>query len=101
MTITTMAMAVCMAATVVPASLAQEKLVVYVSDKAGVSHAIRIPAEAQTAKMFANIGIRLEWRRGEPVNLPSETRYLVVELVTGTPATRAPKALGQPYVKER
>ena len=90
MTITKMAVAIGMvatapAATVVPASPAQQNLVVYVSDKAGVPSSIRIPAEALAAKMFATIGIRLEWRRGEPVNPPSDTRYVAVALTTGTP----------------
>ena len=99
MTITTMTMAVCMAATVAPVSPAQQKVVVYVRDRAGVSCIIRIQAEALTAKMFANIGVQLEWRNGEPVNPPSEIRYVVVELATGTPADRVPKALAyaRPY----
>jgi hypothetical protein len=99
MTITTMTVAVCMATTAVSPSPAQQKLLVYMHDRAGACTAIRTPAKAQTAKMFANIGIQIEWRSGEPVNPPSDTRYVVIELVTGTPADRAPKALAfaRPY----
>ena len=76
----------------------QQKLTVYLRDNATVPPAVRTPALECANKMFATIGIRLDWRSGEPPRT-SSTRPIGIELATDTPANLLPGALGyaMPY----
>ena len=64
----------------------QQKLTVYLRENVRVPPEVRAPALDLANKMFATIGIRLEWRSGEPPNT-SSPRAIAIELVTDTPAT--------------
>ena len=76
----------------------QQKLTVYLRDNARVPPEVRAPALDWANKMFATIGIRLEWRSGEPPRT-SSARPIGIELATDTPANLLPGALGSamPY----
>ena len=69
----------------VMAGQAQQKLAVYLLDNAGVPPTVRLPAMRQATQMFTMIGIRLDWRNGEP-HRPSSERPILIELATRTPA---------------
>jgi hypothetical protein len=76
----------------------QQKLPVYLRDNARVPPEVRAPALDLANKMFATIGIRLDWRSGEPPRT-SSTRPIGIELATDTPANLLPGAVGcaMPY----
>ena len=76
----------------------QQKLTVYLRESGHVPPEVRGPAVYLANKMFATIGIRLDWRSGEPPHT-SSTRPIAVELATDTPANLLPGALGSamPY----
>src|ERR1700730_4079554 len=76
----------------------QQKLTVYMRDNARVPPEVRAPALDLANKMFATIGIRLDWRSGEPPRTLSG-RPIGIELATDTPANLLPGALGSamPY----
>jgi hypothetical protein len=82
----------------VEASQPQQKLTVYLLDNGVVPVAFRAPALDLAGKMFATIGVRLDWRRGEPPRT-SSTRPIVVDLTSRTPVNLRPGALAyaQPY----
>ena len=70
----------------------QYKLAVYLHDNASVPPTVRLPAMRMAAEMFATIGIRLDWRTGEPHRTSSE-RPILIDLATRTPANLVPGAL--------
>ena len=72
---------------------AQHKLAVYLLDNAGAPPNVRLPAMRQATEMFTAIGIRLDWRGGEPHRTSSE-RPILIELATRTPADLMPGAFG-------
>ena len=76
----------------------QQKLTVYLRENVRIPPEVRAPALDLANKMFATIGIRLEWRSGEPPRT-SSTRPIGIELATNTPANLLPGALGcaMPY----
>jgi hypothetical protein len=76
----------------------QQKLTVYLRDNATVPLAVRTPALELANKMVATIGIRLDWRRGEPPRTRS-AQPIFIELATDTPANLLTGALGytMPY----
>jgi hypothetical protein len=71
----------------------QQKLTVYLRENVRVPPEVRAPALDLANKMFATIGIRLEWRSGEPPRT-SSTRPIGIELATDTPTNLLPGALG-------
>jgi len=71
----------------------QQVLTVYLRESGHVPPEVRGPAVYLATKMFATIGIRLDWRSGEPPRT-SSTRPIGVELATDTPANLLPGALG-------
>jgi hypothetical protein len=75
----------------------QQKLTVYLRDNATVPLAVRTPALELANKMVATIGIRLDWRRGEPPR--GSAQPICIELATDTPANLLAGALGytMPY----
>jgi hypothetical protein len=76
----------------------QQKVTVYLRESGHVPPEVRGPAVYLANKMFATIGIRLDWRSGEPPRT-SSTRPIGVELATDTPANLLPGTLGSamPY----
>jgi hypothetical protein len=78
----------------------QQKLTVYLRDSGPVPPQVRAPAVYLASKMFATIGIRLDWRSGEPPST-SSTRPIGIELATDTPANLLPGALGCALPYER
>jgi hypothetical protein len=98
MTITRMAMMAWVAGTVAYASQPQLTVTVYLRDRANAPSRVRIPAKAMAAKMFAKIGIRLEWRIGEPTGASLQPP-VIIDLLTDTPQNCQPGALAyaMPY----
>ncbi len=92
MTITQMAMMAWITGTVAHAGQPGQRLAVYLRDTVNIPNTVRIPAKALTAKMFAEIGVSLEWCTEEPARGLSQTP-VIIELVTGTPENRLPGAL--------
>jgi hypothetical protein len=92
MTITRMAMMAWMAGTVAHAGEPQQKVVVYLRNRANVHSEVWIPAEALAGHMLAKIGIALEWGRGERAGESSQPP-IYIELATGTPEKHMPRAL--------
>jgi hypothetical protein len=76
----------------------QQKLTVYLRESGHVPPEVRGPAVYLANEMFARIGIRLDWRSGEPPRT-SSARPIGIELATDTPANLLPGALGSamPY----
>lgn len=91
MTITQMAMVAWMAGALAHAGQPGQKLTVYLRDTVNTPNTVRIPAKALTAKMFAEIGISLEWCKESEHGYPQP--QVIIELVTGTPENRLPGAL--------
>jgi hypothetical protein len=69
----------------------QQKLTVYLRDNAAVPITVRAKALELADHMFATIGIRLDWRSGEPPRT-SSTRPIGIELVAHTPVDLLPGA---------
>jgi hypothetical protein len=92
MTITQMAMMAWMAGTLAHAGQPGQKLTVYLRDRVNTPNTVRVPAKALTAKMFAEIGISLEWCTKESEQ-GSPQPPIIIELVTGTPESRLPGAM--------
>jgi len=73
----------------------QQKLTVYLRDNATVPIVVRSQALELANKMFAAIGVSLDWHSGEPTG----ARPIVIELATRTPVDLLPGALAyaQPF----
>jgi hypothetical protein len=70
----------------------QPKLTVYMRDRADVSNEIRLRAESLASRMFATIGISLQWRKGEPSGQLSQPPVFI-ELARKTPKNWMPGTL--------
>jgi hypothetical protein len=70
----------------------QQKLTVYLRDNAVVPLGVETQALGLANQMFGTIGIRLDWRIGEPPRTQS-AQHIFIELATGTPANLRPRAL--------
>jgi hypothetical protein len=70
----------------------QQKLTVYMRDRANVHLEVVIPAKALAGQMFAKIGIVLDWGKEKPAGETSR-QPIFLELVRGTPENRMPGAL--------
>jgi hypothetical protein len=70
----------------------QQKLTVYLRDNAAVPIAVRAKALELANQMFAAIGVRLDWRSGEPPRT-SSTRPIGIELTAHTSEKLLPGAL--------
>jgi hypothetical protein len=92
MTITRMALMAWMTGTAADAGQPEQIVTVYLRDRANARAMVRIPAEALAGRMFAGIGIFLEWCKGEPAVEPSQPP-VIVELVTETPENLMPGSL--------
>jgi hypothetical protein len=84
-----------MSATGAHAGQPQKKLTVYLRDRIALHNEVRIPAQALAGKMFAKIGISLDWGKGEPAGSAGDSSQppIFIELVRGTPENRMPGAL--------
>jgi hypothetical protein len=76
----------------------QQKLTVYFRDNSVVPLGVETQAQGLAKEMFATIGIRLDWRIGEPPRTQS-AQHIFIEFVTHTPANLRPRALAEalPY----
>jgi hypothetical protein len=81
-----------MAGTVVYAGQPQQKVTVFLLDKGNVPSKTCIPAQALAGRMFAAIGISLEWAKGKPSGQSSQPPILI-ELATGEPKNFKPDVL--------
>ena len=77
---------------------AQQKVTLYLRDNAAVRLEVLAPALDLANRMFATIGIRLDWCNGEPPQT-QPALPIFIELATDTPANLLPGALGyaMPY----
>ena len=91
MTITRMALMAWMAGMVTQTGHAQQTQTVYLRNRPNVHPEVLLPAKVLASKMFAKIGISLEWGKGEPA-VESSQAAVFIELVTGTPENRSPGA---------
>ena len=87
------ALIVWMATAIAHGSEAPRKLTVCVRGETVDRPFVRPAAQALAAKMFADIGISLEWRKWKPADESSQTS-IVIELTSGTPENFKPGALG-------
>jgi hypothetical protein len=60
-------------------------------DSGVVDSSVETPARGLASRMFSNIDIKVNWRSGSPAR--PEAGAIVVEFVTGTPATFKPGAM--------
>jgi len=96
MTITRMTMMAAMmgwtAAALAKSGQPKQKLTVYVENRAQTSNAILFHAESLATRMFAEIGVALEWRSGTP-SRASTGPVILMQLVVDTPGKYRPGAL--------
>ena len=73
------------------------QVTVYVRNSANVSGDVKAQAENQASAMFASIGVKIDWRCGEPRSTSEQA--LVIELARNTPQNEKPGALAyaKPY----
>ena len=93
MTTTSIVLLACLAGTVANAGQPQRKVTVYLLGKANDRHMACIPAQTLAGRMFAAIGISLEWAKGKAVAKPSQSP-IIIEMVTRTPPKLMPGSLG-------
>lgn len=91
-------MAITIAASAPPRALADPVVTVYVRDNASVPLGQISRAQKLAKDMFAAIGVRIEWRLGQP-SISSPGGSIAIELVDQTPASLMPGALAyaKPY----
>jgi hypothetical protein len=72
---------------------------VYFRDNPSVPDPVKSIAKALASEMFAGIGVRIDWRSGQPAASSATAGAIAIELVTETPGTFLPGALAyaQPY----
>ena len=92
MTTTSIVLLASLAGTVAHAGQPQHKVTVYLLGKANDRHMAGIPAQTLAGRMFAAIGISLEWAKGKPSGESSQTR-IIIELVAGMPDKFHPGSL--------
>ena len=89
--ITVAMMAVAMGSNAEAKPLSGRLVTVYLQDKAEVPVFVRTQAQRQASHMFAEIGVTLVWKEGNPSSL--ETGAIAIELGKNTPVALAPGAL--------
>jgi len=85
-----MAMTMAAGMTVQAASTKSTRLTVYVRNTANVPTDVTNQAEVVASSMFASVGVKIDWRSGNP---SVSEKALAIELVTNTPKTEKPGAL--------
>jgi hypothetical protein len=98
MTKTAIALVLYTAGTAAYAGQPQPKVTVFVQNTSNVPGDVFIPAEGLAGKMFARIGISLQWRAGKSAG-ESSPRPIFIEFAMDTPDTLLPGALAfaRPY----
>jgi hypothetical protein len=92
MTTTSIVLMAWLAGTLAHAGQPQYKLTVYLLDKANDGYLNYTQAETLASRMFAVIGISLEWTKGKPAD-ESPQQPIIIEVVTGTPENFKPGSL--------
>jgi len=87
-----MAMTVAAAMTVQAGQTKRQPVIVYVQNNANVRPNAKNQAEDLASSMFASIGVKIDWRNGEP-DASSSTQALAIRLARNTPKTGKPGAL--------
>ena len=93
MTSTSMVLMVCLAGTVAHAGQPRYKLAVHLLDRTNDRYVNYALAETLASRMFAVIGVSLEWAKGKAVAKPSQSP-IIIEMVTRTPPKLMPGSLG-------
>src|SRR5271170_2328444 len=93
---TMITMAVMMAAGAQGKTEATRQITVYTSASVDVPFTVKIQAEHLASEMFSSIGVKVDWRIGQPK--PSETDAIAIEFAAST-AANAPGILAyaMPY----
>jgi hypothetical protein len=79
---------------------AERNVTIYVSNDVNTWGAL-YQAQERAAKMFAEAGVRLQWRTGHPSGAqPEREQAIVVSLAENTPASYQPRALAFAQVYE-
>jgi hypothetical protein len=68
----------------------ENRVTVYVQNKAAVPLAVTNRAQVLASSMFASVGVRIDWRKGQPA---ASGQALILELRDDTPAAERPGAL--------
>jgi hypothetical protein len=89
---TTLAMTVVAAMTGQAGQTKKIPLTVYVRNSADVPAGVTKQAEALASSMFASIGVKIDWRSGEP-DASSSSQALAIRLARNTPKPEMPGAL--------
>ncbi len=71
----------------------QQKLTVYLRFRSVDRHLLKVQAQDVATKLFAGIGISLEWKTWQPAT-ESLQSPVVIEVVSETPESLLPEALG-------
>jgi hypothetical protein len=93
------ALAVVMGTSAHAAQTSDRSVTVYLRDNPSVPDPVRSIAKALASDMFAGIGVRIDWRSGQPAASSATAGAIAIELGTETPKTFLPGALAyaQPY----
>jgi hypothetical protein len=93
------AMAVAIGASAQAAQTSDRRVTVYLRDNPSIADTVKSTAKVVSSEMFAGIGVRIEWRSGQPAASSAIAGAIAIELVTETPGTFLPGALAyaQPY----
>jgi hypothetical protein len=91
-TTTSMVLMACLAGTLAHAGQPQYKQTVYLLDKANDGYLNYTQAETLASRMFAVIGISLEWTKKKPVD-ESPQPPIIIEVVRRTPTNLMPGSL--------
>lgn len=101
MKITVMVAMVAMLAGAGMRAQAEQKVTVYLRDVSVVPNPLLYQAQETAAKMFAEAGVRIDWRTGHPpaVSQLLNERAITIQLATDTPQKLLPNALAfaRPY----
>jgi hypothetical protein len=80
---------------------AERTMTVYAVDNGLNTRGVLYQAQQRAAKMFAEVGVRLDWRTGRPsVNQVERDPVIVVSLAEHAPAGYSPEALASAKVYE-
>jgi hypothetical protein len=91
-TTTSMALPAWLAGMVAHAGQPRQKVTVYLLDRANERSMACIPAQALAGRMFAAMGVSLEWAKGKPAG-ESSPPPIIIEVVTGAPENFKPGSL--------
>lgn len=70
----------------------KQQVIVFVQNDANVPQDVKIRAEELATSMFTSVGVKIDWRNGEP-SASSSHQALAIRLARKTPKTEKPGAL--------